>query len=53
MKMKREYSTWYMSCSDIKTKKKEKNNYLCNDKMQLAMILGYIYTHVDHIFILI
>jgi len=45
-KMKREYSTWYKSSFDIKKKKKEKNNYLCNDKMPLAMLLSCIYIHI-------
>jgi len=46
--MKREYSTWYRSGSDTKIKKKEKNNYLCNEKISLSMILGCIYIHIDH-----
>jgi len=30
----------------IKIKKKEKYNYLCNDKIQLGMVLGCIYVHI-------
>jgi len=44
--MKMKYSTWYRSCSDTKIKKKEKNTYLCNDKMPLAIVLGCIYIHI-------
>jgi len=44
--MKRKYLTWYRSCSDTKIKKKEKNTYLCNDKIPLAMILDCIYIHI-------
>jgi len=55
--MKREYSTWYESCFDTKIEKKEKNTYLCNDKIPLAMILScvcvYTHAHIDHMFILI
>ena len=46
MKMEREYSTWYRSDSDTKIKKKEKNNYLCNDKIPLSMVLGCIYIYI-------
>ena len=52
--MKRKYSTWYKSCSDTKIKKKkEKNAYLCNDKILLVMILDCIciYTHT-HILVI-
>ena len=38
--------TWYRSCSDTKIKKKEKNIYLCNDKISLSMVLGCIYIHI-------
>ena len=38
MKMKREYSTWYMSGSDTKIKKKKKYNYLFNDKIPLYTV---------------
>jgi len=44
----REYSTWYRSGSDTKIKK-EKDTYLCNNKIPLAMILGYIYSHIDYV----
>ena len=41
----------------VKIKKKEKYNYLCNDKIPLAMVLGcvcvYTYIHIDHMFTLI
>ena len=51
--MKRKYSTWYMSCSDTKIKKKEKNTYFCNDKIPLTMALSCIYSHIGHMFTLI
>ena len=41
------------SCFDTKIKKKEKNTYLCNDKIPLGIVLGCIYTHIDHMFTLI
>ena len=46
--MEREYSTWCRSGSNIKIKQKEKNSYLCNDKIRLTIVLSciYIYTHV-------
>ena len=36
----------------IKKKKKEKNTYVCNDKILLVMILGCTHTntHIDHMF---
>ena len=34
------------SCFDTKIKKKEKNTYLCHDKIPLVMILGCIYIHI-------
>ena len=46
MKMKREYSTWYRNCSDTKIKKKEKNNYLCNNKIPYSMVLGCIHIYI-------
>ena len=52
--MKRKYSTWYMSGSDTKIKKK-KNTYLCKDKIPLDMVLGCVCTHTysGHMFTLI
>ena len=47
MKMKRKYSTWYRSGSDIKIKKEE-NNYLCNDKISHSMVLGCLYIHIEY-----
>jgi len=39
MKMK-EYSTWYMSSSETKIKKKDDN--LCNDEIPILMVLDYV-----------
>jgi len=50
--MKRKYLTWYMSYSDTKINKKKKT-YLSKDKIPLVMVLGCIYTHICHMFILI
>ena len=44
--MKRKYSICYMSSSDAKIKKNEKNTYLCNDKIPLVMVLDCIYIHI-------
>ena len=59
MKMKREYTTCYRSDSDTKIKKKEKNNYLCPDKISLSMVLNFVCVcrdtraRIDHMFTLI
>ena len=46
MNMKRGYPTWYRSGTDTKIKRKEKYNYLCNDKIPLVMVLCCIYIHI-------
>ena len=34
------------SCSDTKIKKKEKNTYLCKDKIPVAMVFSCIYIYI-------